>query len=704
MMAREDRNEGGKAMNQKKVISIIVFALVLAIPQTLHSGSHYTYIHSPKDDVYFGYITYTEVEHDGQDPVVIREGEEAPQIAVLNFPLLPGDTVRTSAIRRCEIQLDTGTIIRLDRDTELKIETIMAKSLSTFHKITNFLLNKGQIFIMYKRYNYPEIFQVITPNASVKLRHKTVAMVAVRADGSTDIQVNRGKANVLYGADKDHLTAEIVNKSRRMTVLKSHRALHRESRQDVDFELWNESVNQNFEELHRGMAVIPEPILRYPRAVIYFARKYSSLYGEWIWNNLYGYVWRPSSNDLYPLGSWRPYYLGQWREVNGQLFWVPQESWGWVPYHLGLWVWNKKQGWLWIPGSAFSPAWVAWNFHMGYFCWRPWSLWDWYLYGSGYYSGFPYYWSPYMYGPFDDNNGMPLVEGRKVLHSIRKAQLQKQPPSYYPLLKEYQGSLKKIIAAVKNGDEGLLASIKESIKQMVVVKKEDLNAANIQEKTISFQSLSLPLERNSRSQKLLKDPFREAVRTFKENAAGLSSQNTASVETPGKRKDTGTSPKKAAGSVASRERTAAQDPASRRIVDSRNAEIRDNPAQIKTAPGSMVIRPSRLFMSEIRFRDWNPDSAVARWAGVSLKYSSSTNEIHCPELNLTSRSVRRARNMVTMTGISPPAGGSSHSFSRDDSSSSSSSSSSRSGSSRSSSSRSSGSSRGAGSRGSTVKK
>ena len=693
-------------MNRKSIIYVFAFALVLVVPQTLHSGSHYTYIHSPQDDVYFGTITYTEVEHDSQDPVVIREGEEAPQIAVLNFPLLPGDTVRTSAIRRCEIQLDTGTIIRLDRDTELKIETIMAKSLSTSRKITNFLLVKGQIFIMYKRYNYPEIFQVITPNASVKLRHKTVAMIAAREDGSTDIQVKRGKANVLYGADKDHLAAEIVKKSRRVTVLKSHRSLHRESSLDVDFELWNESINRNFEELHRGTAVIPEPILRYPRAVIYFAQKYSNLYGEWVWDSLYGYVWRPSSNDLYPAGSWRPYYLGQWREVSGQLFWVPQESWGWVPYHLGLWIWNKKQGWLWIPGSAFSPAWVAWNFHMGYCCWRPWSLWDWYLYGSGYSGNFPYYWS-YLYGPFDDNNEMPLVEGRRVLHSIRKDQLQIQPPLYYPWLKEYRGSLKKIIAAVKNGDEGLLDSIKESIKQMVVVKKEDLNAANIQEKTISFQNLSLPGERNSRSQKPLKDPYREALRTFKENAAGLSSQNTAGVETPRKSKDTGTSPEKAAGFVASRERTTAQDPATRRIVNSRNSDIRDNPAPVKTAPGSMIIRPSRLFKSEVRFRDWNPDSAVARWAGVSLKYSSSTNEIQCPELNLTSRSVRHARNMVTMTGISPPAGGSSHSFSRDDSSSSSSSSSSsRSGSSRSSSSRSSGSSSksGGGSRGSTVKK
>ena len=41
-----------------------------------------------------------------------------------------------------------------------------------------------------------------------------------------------------------------------------------------------------------------------------------------------------------------------------------------------------------------------------------------------------------------------------------------------------------------------------------------------------------------------------------------------------------------------------------------------------------------------RFRDWNPDHRAARNAGVSIRYSSRNNEIQCPELGVSSRSLR----------------------------------------------------------------
>ena len=700
IQVRANGYEGSKAMKQKKYFPILVFALILLVSQFLHSQSNYQYIHSPKDDVYFGYITYTEVERDGKDPVVIREGIEAPQIAVLNFPLLPGDVIRTSSSRRCEIQLDTGTIIRLDLNTELKIETIMAKSLSTSRKITNFLLNRGEIFIMYKRYNYPEIFQVITPNASAKLNHKTITMIAAREDGSMDIQVKTGKALVLYGPSGYSLQEKAVKESERLKVTRKHQALQGEYVPDVDFELWNESINRNFEELHRGSAVIPKPILRYSRAVIYFAQKYSDLYGEWVWDSLYGYVWRPYSNDLYPAGSWRPYYYGQWREVSGQLFWVPMETWGWVPYHLGVWIWNKNRGWLWLPGSAFSPAWVAWGNHMGYCCWRPWTVWDWYLYGMFYYD-YPYYdyGSSYLCGPFDDPSNLPIVEGRDVLRRIRKHQLQRKPPSYYPLQKEYIGTLKKLVSAMKKGDKAILASIQKYGEQTVLVKKEDLNAARIHEKSVAFRDLSLQIQKNSNPQKSLKDPYREAVKTYRKNAAGLSSSSPGSLD-PAGQKIRGTSlPGNAAHSNASKKEDPAKDPGVKIVVDPLNGNIYYVPTNARITRRSS--KPSKPF---VRFRDWNPDSVVARRAGVSLKYSSISNEIQCPELNLSSRSVKPSRNLSTITGISASGGGSHSSFKESSSSSSSSSSSRSSATSRSTSVRSAASSSGGGSRSSKVEK
>ncbi len=550
----------------------------------------------------------------------------------------------------------------------------MAKSLSTRRKITNFLLNKGEIYIMYKRYNYPEIFQVITSHASAKLNHRTVAMIAAREDGRTDIQVKKGKALVLYGPDEDHLRREVVKNSRRLTVNRQHQALQGEYTTDVDFELWNESINRNFEELHRGMAVIPKPILRYSRAVVYFAQKYSDLWGEWVWDSLYGYVWRPYSNDLYPAGRWRPYYFGQWREVNGQLFWVPLETWGWVPYHLGVWVWKRNRGWLWLPGSAFSPAWVAWGNYMGYCCWRPWTMWDWYLCGTFGWD-YPYYdyGSSYLCGPFDDPSNLPVIEGRDVLRRLRKDQLQSKPAIYYPLQKGYMGILQRLVSAVKNGDPGILASIREYGEQTVLVRKEDLNAARIYQKAVNLRDLSPQMQKNSQPPKSLKDPYREAVNTYRKNAGGLSSRSPGSIEPAGqKARGTSLSGNAANSSIAKKENPT-KDPGVKLVVDpSGNIYFVSPEGRIAPVNDRTTLRPSKLSGS-VHFRDWNPDSVVANRAGVSLRYSSISNEIMCQELNLRSRSVRPSRNLSTITGISA-SGGSYRSRFRDSSSSSSSSS------------------------------
>jgi hypothetical protein len=73
--------------------------------------------------------------------------------------------------------------------------------------------------------------------------------------------------------------------------------------------------------------------------------------------------------------------------------------------------------------------------------------------------------------------------------------------------------------------------------------------------------------------------------------------------------------------------------------------------------GPKVGKKTSMEMAQpAHFRDWNPDSWVARAAGVSIHYVSRNNEIRCPELNLSSTDVRGSHNMTTMTGISPAGG------------------------------------------------
>jgi len=122
------------------IVGSLLFLLIL--PGLVFSDSNYKYAPKIDQETYFGHISYVDIQNDGKDPVVQGEGQLEPEVAILNYPIAPGDTIRTSAVRRCEIQFDTGTIIRLDYDTEIKVESILALSLSARKKITNLLLNR----------------------------------------------------------------------------------------------------------------------------------------------------------------------------------------------------------------------------------------------------------------------------------------------------------------------------------------------------------------------------------------------------------------------------------------------------------------------------------------------------------------------------------------------------------------------------------
>jgi hypothetical protein len=89
--------------------------------------------------------------------------------------------------------------------------------------------------------------------------------------------------------------------------------------------------------------------------------------GRWIHHDRWGDVWTPS----YVAHGWRPYSVGHWVYTDFGWTWASDEDWGWATYHYGRWVFDPDQGWLWIPGSEWAPAWVAWRSGGGYVGWAP---------------------------------------------------------------------------------------------------------------------------------------------------------------------------------------------------------------------------------------------------------------------------------------------------------------------------------------------
>ena len=622
-------------MKKTTVFSIYLILVSFCLVNLSMAQSHYRYFRDPKIAVYFGHISYTEVEMDGKDPVVWREGKKMPEVAVLNFPIAPGDTIITPKDRRCEIQFDSGTIIRLDTDTEVKVETILAQSLTSPHKLTNFILTKGQIYVMYKEYSSSEILQILFSNASAKFKHKSVLTMRANADGSTDIRVETGQASLLYGPE-DHLEKTELRRKDEATILKTDQIQFTQYEGGEDFSKWNFEMNQNFLALHEGVSKLPKPVQRMSPAVFNFAQKFSNFYGEWIWNDIYGYVWRPFANDRYPTGLWQPYYYGYWRKINQDLFWVPQESWGWVPYHLGLWVWDKKTGWLWLPGGAFAPSWTSWNFYFGHFAWRPLTLWDFAFTGQYYtYNSYYYPWYYYSRGDepasndyIDQNRGQPSQ--KPVLDKINKNQLKKGGSSSVSVPKGMRRVLASLLSALKKGDVNVLASINEVPCKTVVVKGDHLSSSSLTKWMLEFDQMSDLIQNGLMMRDPSVNPLGYANQAFRRNdfIASLA-QNL--IVTPSAASE---------GKMGNRPFFKP----SVWISDKTQVSVEGGSVSEKNRPaGSVSQSDRRPFPSSLttRVRDWNPDVKVAVRTGVTLRYSSLENAVRVPELERTSGTAGR---------------------------------------------------------------
>lgn len=90
-------------------------------------------------------------------------------------------------------------------------------------------------------------------------------------------------------------------------------------------------------------------------------------YGRWINHQDYGYVWAPNVGAYF-----QPYATnGHWVITEYGNTWVSDYAWGWAPFHYGRWFYDDFDGWVWVPGSEWGPAWVSWRSGSGYYGWAP---------------------------------------------------------------------------------------------------------------------------------------------------------------------------------------------------------------------------------------------------------------------------------------------------------------------------------------------
>ena len=108
---------------------------------------------------------------------------------------------------------------------------------------------------------------------------------------------------------------------------------------------------------------------RQARADVTVSFFYDSLdpYGEWVETPDYGYCWHPTTVDE----NWAPYTDGYWAYTDAGWTWVSYEDYGGVVYHYGRWAHLPDEGWVWVPGNTWAPAWVSWRSNDDYIGWAP---------------------------------------------------------------------------------------------------------------------------------------------------------------------------------------------------------------------------------------------------------------------------------------------------------------------------------------------
>jgi len=363
--------------------------------------------------------TYGHISFVDKAATVIRHDQSENQ-AVVNLPITAGDQIITSDDGRCEIQFDNGTVIRLDKNSRLKVTTILAPTLTTKWKVTTMHLMRGQMYSMNQSYTR-EMFQVITPNAAINLKGRAATTIRLENNGDTFIYADKGKFQVMFGETDKDLKVETITRGKAYLVSMDHKISLAKDSRNIEFVGWNDYVNRNFKDLHHGVSKVPKKIYRYNKGLIYWAEKWSSLFGEWVYDDIFGYVWKPA-DEIFAFSK-RPFFHADFTRVNGNLFLVPSQPWGWAPAHLGTWVW-MKWGWTWVPGNAFGTGVNQfWDTHFG-------SSLDYWVYQV--YGGWPLYYTYRDYGQYQWENAY-----RRMHHRVAaRPSLKKLPDSIRTLIKK----------------------------------------------------------------------------------------------------------------------------------------------------------------------------------------------------------------------------------------------------------------------------
>jgi len=189
--------------------------------------------------------------------------------------------------------------------------------------------------------------EVDTPNVAIHPLRQGVYRVTVREDGSSEITVRSGEAEIYSASGSEKLVAGQTMNARGSAADTEFQIV--QAIQYDNWDRWNEDRDHYLERSQSYRYVSPD---------VYGAEDLDQ-YGQWMDEPNYGAVWAPRVAP-----GWAPYRDGRWvwEDWYGWT-WVSYDPWGWAPYHYGRWVFVDGV-WAWAPGpvvrrAVYAPALVA---------------------------------------------------------------------------------------------------------------------------------------------------------------------------------------------------------------------------------------------------------------------------------------------------------------------------------------------------------
>jgi len=339
--------------------------------------------------------------------VSVRRGDSGDLIAAaINSPLVVQDQLITGPMARTEVQFDWANMIRLSHDAEVRFAELEYK---------RYIVQVARGAVTYRVLRDQDAdVEVNTPSVSVRPVKKGVYRITVSSDGSSEITVRSGEAEIFTPTGSERL------KSGR-TMIARGTAANPEFRfvaeiQEDDWDRWNRNRDRDLER-SRSYSYVSRDI--------YGAEDLDD-HGNWVSVNPYGWVWSPRVAV-----GWAPYRHGRWSWVDYYGWsWVSYDPWGWAPYHYGRWFHSAPYGWCWWPGPVharhyWSPGLVAFfgfgsagvGFGFGNVGWVPLAPYERYYpwYGRGYYGG-------YRNGAYI-NNSVRIVNNVNITNVYRNARI-----------------------------------------------------------------------------------------------------------------------------------------------------------------------------------------------------------------------------------------------------------------------------------------